>query len=160
MNAPITAAERYADAASNGTLNDAMLAGAMLKGWGTKLLRLKYANDAKEYAEVLAEFKEIATRHSRRMKWGDESKARSAAKKVLDYWLAENCPKCNGIGYEVMKGSPTLSSVPCPSCKGSKVRNLEGAGEWLAMAYILLGYIKDAEREAGSGIARNMRDRG
>ena len=157
MTDAITATERYADACANGQQNDAIIAGAMLKGWATKLFRLKYANDASEYPEVLAYFKEIATQHSRRMKWGDDAKARSCAKKVLDYWLADNCPACFGRGYEVMPGSPMLSDTPCPVCQGQKTRNLEGNGEWLARSYILFGYIKDQEREKGIELMKRLR---
>lgn len=157
MTDAITATERYADACANGQQNDAIIAGAMLKGWATKLFRLKYANDATEYPEVLEIFKYIAVKHSRRMKWGDDSRAYSAAKKVLDYWLVDICPTCQGRGYKTVEGSPMLSDTVCPSCKGQKTRNLEGHGEWLARSYILLGYIKDQEREAGSAMMRKLR---
>ena len=157
MNAPMTATERYADAASNGVQNDAIHAGAFVKGWATKLFRLKYANDPKEYQFVLDTFKTMAVKLFRRMKWGNDSQAYTLASKVLDYYLFDVCPACMGKGYEVMAGTPMLSDVPCKVCKGEKIRNMEGKGEWAARADILLGYIKDAEREGGAEILRYLR---
>lgn len=151
-----TATERYACAAANGEVNDALLAGSLVQGYGTRFFRLKYANDASQYVECLQWLKERALKLGKRNGWGDPSKVCSTAKRVLDYWLADNCPSCFGRGYRVLPGTPMLSDEVCPICQGKKVSVLQGKGEWLARGYIILGLLKDIEQTDGYEISKKL----
>lgn len=41
------------------------------------------------------------------------------ARLVLDYWIAEECLSCEGRKWVSIPGTPTLSDVECPACKGT-----------------------------------------
>jgi hypothetical protein len=84
------------------------------------LLRLKYANDAKSYADALKAVVNLAAllnrRGAHRVRW---AKLKSASALVLNYWLDDSCHTCNGLGFERVPGAPSLSDRVCQSCHGT-----------------------------------------
>lgn len=88
------------------------------------VFRLKYANDSTGYLDALDGVVHLARRLNMEMKWHVRRKKtlRRMAFRVLNYWLAPNCPICTGVGYEMIKGSPHLSDRTCPACHGERTR--------------------------------------
>lgn len=43
---------------------------------------------------------------------------------VLVWWLDGVCPVCHGVTREQIKGTPMLSLVKCPACRGSGKKSL------------------------------------
>lgn len=87
------------------------------------VFRLKYSNDPASYQDAMEGVYGIARSldlrynwryHRRRLWW--------MSKRVLGYWITDLCPSCNGLGYEVMLGTPHLSDRPCRSCHGTRKR--------------------------------------
>lgn len=87
------------------------------------VFRLKYANDPKSYDDALGGMLGLAhsldNRHGWRLK---RQRTQWMARRVLDYWLADVCLLCTGVGYEVIQGSPHLSDRACPACHGERKR--------------------------------------
>jgi hypothetical protein len=63
-----------------------------------------------------------------------KSNPRRVTKEVLAWHLHGVCRPCNGLGWEVVEGSPSLSSVVCPHCNGTAKVELPRGDEysWLA----------------------------
>ena len=81
------------------------------------VFRLKYGNDAKSYKGVLADMERLTKRLNAQRGWMLTRKLLAPMpKEVLDYWLADTCPACQGRGWKVVDGSPYLSDEPCLTC--------------------------------------------
>ena len=57
----------------------------------------------------------------------DRPEAVSAA--VLSWWLNRICNSCNGVKFEVVPGSPSLSARSCKRCQGSGEKKLPYGSE-------------------------------
>lgn len=87
------------------------------------VFRLKYANDAHAYEDALEGVRSLARNLDMRDRWRLRPKRlRWMATRVLRYWLADVCPLCSGVGYEIIAGSPHLSDRACPACHGERKR--------------------------------------
>lgn len=78
---------------------------------------LKYSNHAKSYKASLREVEKLAKLLNEKLNWR-HSRRRLAAmsKEVLDYWLSDTCPVCEGRGWEKPIGAPYLSDNACVGC--------------------------------------------
>jgi len=68
---------------------DIICAAAMSRHWGTRLLRLKWGNDATEYRSVLPHILRLAEETGMRLKWGDPELTRFLAVEALHAWLLD-----------------------------------------------------------------------
>ena len=114
----MTTAERYSIATISGNLSggslDYLHAAGMSPSWGTRLFRLKFANDAAQYQSVLHDFKKLATSTARRLDWGNLSQVRFMTKRVLDFWLLDTCRECSGRGVLIPgKHWGSTGEAPC-----------------------------------------------
>lgn len=92
---------------------------AITEPFADAVFRLKYGLDAKSYKEVLPEMRKLAIRLNMQRGWFLHRKQLvPMAKEVLDYWLADTCPGCQGRGWEQPDGAPYLSDNPCMVCIG------------------------------------------
>ena len=137
-----TIAERVGKALSRGDMRQYSRTGRVLSGadidtvgalglvgiqerLADAVYRLKYANDPKSYDSALAGVCGLARSLNTRQRWRYNRKRLSwMAKSVLDYWLADGCPTCTGVGYEIIPGTPHLSDRPCQACHGSRKRTM------------------------------------
>lgn len=69
-------------------------------------------------AELLGDYLNRAMDRDRRLK-GDAWKI---AKEMLAWWSDGVCTACDGRGYEIIKGTPSLSDRMCSHCHGSGKR--------------------------------------
>lgn len=44
---------------------------------------------------------------------------------TLRWWLSQRCEYCNGSGFDVMDGAPTLSMQECTACSGTGITPLK-----------------------------------
>lgn len=87
------------------------------------VFRLKYGNDPSSYRDALAGVYGIARSLDARGNWRyRRRRLHWMAKRVLGYWITDLCPSCNGLGFDVMLGTPHLSDRPCRSCRGTRKR--------------------------------------
>lgn len=87
------------------------------------VFRLKYSNDPGSYDDALDGVYGIASSLALRGNWRyHRTRLRWMAKRVLGYWITDLCPSCNGLGYQIMLGTPHLSDKPCRSCRGTRKR--------------------------------------
>lgn len=81
------------------------------------VFRLKYSNDAKSYPQVLADIGNLARRLNVRRNWRmRRGHLDEMSKAVLDYWLSDTCPVCEGRAWGVAAGTPYLNDQACQSC--------------------------------------------
>jgi hypothetical protein len=87
------------------------------------VFRVKYSNEASSYPDALAGMRNLAISLNALGGWRlKRSRLAEMAKAVLDYWLSDTCPVCEGRGWEKPDGSPALSNTPCGACaKGSRL---------------------------------------
>jgi hypothetical protein len=148
------AVERYADAAASGTDHEVIAAAGMVgcsEAWAMSLFRLKYSNDATEYAAALVGLKEATDRIYKRHNMARDI-AMNTAKKVLDHWLFDACPHCLGRGMQVFENAPLLSDKACGHCDGGTVR-----WKGLELGYFLMDIVREAERRAGGKLMRKIK---
>lgn len=89
---------------------------------GLSLWRLAVVNDVAEFEAAVRGLAKLAMDVRRRQPriWPGMGlgNAEEVAREVLLCWWRRTCPRCEGRGYMVIPGTPTLSDVPCPSCGG------------------------------------------
>jgi hypothetical protein len=131
----MTTAERYARAATNGRTTiqeqrcdaDTLLAagyaasGNERKKLALRLYRMQVVGDRSSLHHVASEAQGwLAGRMAR--KGGRPIPAMQREELVtqaLRWWLAQACGYCGGLGYQVVEGTPNLSTEECMSCHGS-----------------------------------------
>ena len=83
------------------------------------VFRLKYANEASSYPDAMTAVRTLARFLNKKAGWKlSERHTNAMAKAVLDYWLDDLCPACEGRGWLKPEGAPILSNHPCPACLG------------------------------------------
>lgn len=83
---------------------------------GVALQRL-FTGDSAAFNEVIEILAEKLTRH-----FGGHitmSKARFVAKTVLEWNHDKTCHVCNGLGRELIPGTPTIGTKDCGACRGT-----------------------------------------
>lgn len=111
---------------------------------GVSLWRCRYAGDMRELPTVLTGLMDLAGRHGRDPE---------VVPRVLHHWLRDVCGQCDGRGYSVIEGTPTLSDDLCPSCEGSGRAPLPQA---TADALWVLEQIAAAERLTAAALMRKL----
>lgn len=111
---------------------------------GVSLWRCRYTGDMRELPSVLTGLMDLAGRHGRDPE---------VVPRVVYHWLRDVCPQCNGRGYSVIDGTPTLSDELCPSCEGSGRLPLERA---TADALWVLEQIAASERLMAAALMRKL----
>jgi hypothetical protein len=87
------------------------------------IFRLKYGNDARSYEDAYLGVYTLALSMNMKLHWNLRGKRmRWMVRRVLGYWLVDNCPLCTGVGYEAIPGSPHLSDRACTLCLGTRKR--------------------------------------
>jgi hypothetical protein len=86
---------------------------------------------------------------------------------TLQWWLAQRCTYCNGIGFDIIEGTPALSQFECAACRGTGItplkrvvpsRLLEHAA-WLTHEWDVLcaAVIGDLAQQINSGMTLGNR---
>ena len=120
---------------------------------GVSLWRLKYAGDGRARKKVSREL--VAT--AARCGWS-QAEAGAVVAGVVDHWLDDCCPHCQGRGYERICQTPMLDTVTCAECRGM---GRLPCPDQSPIAAWLLEVIASLEHEAaGAVMARIRRDMG
>lgn len=83
------------------------------------LVALKYANAASAYPVMLTAVRGMARQLNIQHRWRAEQQLGRMAKRVLDYWLADRCVECGGVGHQHVVGAPARHHRVCPVCNGT-----------------------------------------
>lgn len=133
--------ERYAGAISSKnlksdartTFSDADVIGAMglaarITPIGVALARLLAGDGraAQDVAEVLGANMVERAFLSRPRRELSHAEARQIVIAVLGWFRNNVCNSCGGVAFRRIEGTPALSDVPCPVCRGTGKRSLEG----------------------------------
>jgi hypothetical protein len=98
-------------------------------------------------ADLLARRLEWEMNHQR---WKGNPKR--IAKEVLAWHLNGVCKPCNGLGYEVIEDTPSLSDVICPHCNGTKRVALPRGDQYTWLA----DHIGKLEAHAGGYVMQKL----
>lgn len=120
-------AERYARATRSGNLRndelhvtpEVLMAMALSSRFGGLLARVKYANDAASYRQLLHQWTWIVSAKAVRRNWPEHIPVDKVAFLSLRRWIDSVCPACTGHGKVKVLGAPVLSERDCPLCQGS-----------------------------------------
>lgn len=118
---------------------------------GMSLWRIKYSDVWDEVKGALDGLTELLV--SRRKMPKDA--ARQSAERVLAHWIGDRCDECGGTGYATIPGTPMLSDVACPACKGQGRVELDAPTpdeKWLQSQVALF------ESEVAGAIMTKLRD--
>ena len=146
LDAP-TVEERTGRSMANGRVDNPILAIGMVsvsERHADDLFRLGYALDAKSYKDAVRGVSDLAKHLDARHGWCIQGHARLAAA-VIDYWLADMCPSCTGIGAQAILGTPVLGSG-CPDCRGSGKRPYPWSGRFAKFHTMTLYALQEKER--------------
>lgn len=75
-----------------------------------------------------------------------------AAANAIHWWLNNQCHVCHGQRWQLIPGTPKLSTRVCDACNGSGVRPMPDG----VQTKLLLTYINDCVNRARAGIARRL----
>ncbi len=92
---------------------------------GPLLFRVKYANQATSYYQLLEQWAEITVERAIRHRWPQSIEPYQIAALSLAYWLSDICPACTGRKSDAIKNTPCLSGVECAACGGTGRRKLD-----------------------------------
>lgn len=118
---------------------------------GMALFRLKYSEIVEEALYCRNELAKLLVER----RGTARADAIIAAEKVLMHYLGDRCDDCGGTGYQVIPGTPTLSDVACPVCKGHGVIKLATKNQnelWLQTQIAIM------ESDAAGAVMRKLRD--
>ena len=73
---------------------------------------------------------------------------------VLQWLVKPACTACNGTGFDVIQGTPTLSDHACPVCHGSGKRPTG----WDASGRDLYEALLEEQRQATAAIKRKLKN--
>jgi len=152
-------AERYARATLSGNLRndelhhapEVLMAVALAGGFSSKLIRLKYGNDAPSYRRVLDEWSWLVSTKASLRSWPEHVRVDSVAHYSLRYWLNSVCPACTGHGKVKVLGAPVLSEKDCPLCRGTGQTELRCDG---AIRDYVRDMIEELQRYLERGVFR------
>lgn len=150
-----SATELFANAASNGTLGNPILAAAFShEAIGERLVRLKYAFEADQYKDALQMLNWTALGKNRKWK-ADHGQVKRLAGQVLKWWISDACPACMGRGSQQIEDTPHLEGKVCSACHGNKTRRLDVLHDptWGPRAQELLDSLNESVRRFGARTA-------
>jgi hypothetical protein len=162
---------KYARATLSSNLRDdahhhdtaALAAAALCEGEGSAgigsiLWRVKYANDAARYAELLEKWGAIVKTKAAVRKWPSHISPPVVARIALDYFLADICPACGGRGYQLLPdvARPVLSDVPCGDCDGRGARPLACERRLMDYCRDMVESLADIERATAGRVMRKL----
>lgn len=84
--------------------------------------------------------------------WGVE-RPEAVSASVLSWWLQRVCVGCSGVRFEVIPGTPHLSSRPCRLCKATGESKLHYGEVGRRMA----AWLDDCKQQAVQSIKRRLR---
>lgn len=111
---------------------------------GMILYRLKYLHEAGQIENSKAIFIRWAYRAMQNRKQDPKGASRIGVQ-ALTAWLGDVCNVCNGLGHQVVAGTPTLSDKACGSCGGTGKNKVREHGQ-------LAEVVKDLHDRADSAI--------
>jgi hypothetical protein len=161
-------AQRYARATQSSNLKSdeyhfdtdklAAVALSNIAGFGSLLLRVKYANDATSYVQLAEAWEwEVKKRAAlARPPWPMHIKEANVAKAALKYWLNDLCPVCGGKGVSKMEFVDVLSDDPCDHCEGSGKRPMECADQIRRYAVEMVYVLEEITIAAGSQAMKKL----
>lgn len=118
---------------------------------GMALFRLKYSEIVDEAMYCRNELIKLLMNRRK----VERPEAVNSVERVLVHYLSDRCDHCGGTGYQVIPGTPTLSDVSCPVCKGEGIVKLSTKNQdeiWLQSQIALL------ESEAAGAVMRKLKD--
>ena len=129
--------EKYARATTSSNLRDdhhnhqaeplAAIALAGIGGIGPILWRVKYANDASSYHQLLRDWTEIVFKKAGCEGWPRDVSPRHISKMALDQFILDRCQACEGTGRAPHPGNAQVrSDDECPVCHGTARQPLSG----------------------------------
>lgn len=134
----MSALERLAVAMSskNLTLDDTrrdvdyIIAAGISASWhgpvASSLLRLHASTSMTDLKVASASVQGLVAKLNTRRNWGlTPAQVEAVASKALAHHVTPACLACGGHGYELVPGTPTLSSVACASCHGTGRRPVQ-----------------------------------
>lgn len=157
--------ERYASAVrssdlrsrENTTFSDPDVIGAFglaakREPLGVSLARL-LLGDNKAADDVVRQLAEMTRSKFHHLK---QVQAEDIARAVLAWNRHGVCPECDGHGYMVIPGSPTVGDVECKSCLGTKkvLLHKQFCTEHQDAALWMQGQIEDVQSTAGQAAMR------
>lgn len=92
------------------------------------LFRLKYLNDQTEIGEAKTLFIMWARRAMINRKVNPSGASRLGVQ-ALTAWVCDVCQVCNGLGHQVVVGTPTLSDKACGKCGGTGKNKVREYGD-------------------------------
>ena len=110
------------------------------------------------HQDVIDSMAHVTYERSHRMKVEiTQAQAIDIATAVLSWYRFGTCNHCRGIGYQIIKGTPSLGQE-CKRCKGSGKIEFEGQFpyEWRDLASWLAGEIERTKAQAGDTAMRRI----
>ncbi len=129
-------ARKYSRAVNSSNLRDddqhhqtdvlaAMALGSVENHLGPLLYRVKFANQASSYPQLMEKWGRLMLNRSIICVWPEHIKPEKISSLSLDYWLNDACQTCTGRKSDRIDNTPCLSGVDCADCGGTGRRALE-----------------------------------
>lgn len=124
---------------------------------GTKLWRVKYANDATSYDDLMAAWHEIVKAKASIREWPAAISRSKIARLSLEYWRNDVCVTCGGKGHEPVLNQPSvLRDEPCSACNGTAKRPIEARQDVLKYVEDMVEALEAITIHAGGETMRKL----
>jgi hypothetical protein len=83
-------------------------------------------------------------KHRQAERRAEMHRATEKAAAVIRYWLEQGCPSCNGLKWQLIPGTPSLSGRPCKVCGGSGIGAVPHGQDGRKLATFMDSCVEDA----------------
>jgi hypothetical protein len=139
-----------------GTDRDVLAAMALSSDFGTLIFRVKYANQASSYADLLVKWEWHTKKCASLSRWPLNISDETVARLSLDYWLNDLCLLCQGRGKDRIPFADIYSDNECPVCNGTGKKKIECNRHLTAYVAQMVDILEQLAVQAGDAAMKKL----
>lgn len=139
------------------TDTDKLAAAALSGDLGSRIFRVRYANDASSYPALLDAWCDMVKIKAALRGWPIDVSAGQIAKLSLAHFLNDVCEPCGGKGYLPVIGAPqVVSDTPCKCCSATGIKPVHAKRDIIQYVADMVESLADLSRTSAQTAMRKL----